>query len=383
LLDVSWSPCRRSHPAGGHRRAGQRATGPAAFAQFPTARPPGFFRFGATAAFTLVAARGLAHPPPEGFVDGLQSVGLPLPCHPSYGAAGSCPGGTAPAEHVSITLDTRELQKLGLEISQAAVSKYLGRRSTPPSQTWRTFLDNHLGNLVSVDFFVVPTVLCKVLFAFVVLAHERRRVLHINVTDAPTAQWTAQQLVKAFPWETAPRYVLRDRDAVYGVAFSRRAQSMEIHELKTAPRSPWQNPYVERLIGTLRRECLDHVVVLNEAHLRRLLREYLIYYHGARTHPPWTRTHRSPDRWSTPTRAASSRYPWSEACIIGTRARRRKTVRPAGGYRPRGSRRSAGPRGFSLFLRLASVAPQGVSSEPRPNYLDERPAAGPPNTGMG
>jgi putative transposase len=164
------------------------------------------------------------------------------------------------------------------------VSKYLGRRSTPPSQTWRTFLDNHLGNLVSVDFFVVPTVLCKVLFAFVVLAHERRRVLHINVTDAPTAQWTAQQLVKAFPWETAPRYVLRDRDAVYGVAFSRRAQSMEIHELKTAPRSPWQNPYVERLIGTLRRECLDHVVVLNEAHLRRLLREYLIYYHGARTH---------------------------------------------------------------------------------------------------
>ena len=177
-----------------------------------------------------------------------------------------------------------ELQKLGLEISQAAVSKYLGRRSTPPSQTWRTFLDNHLQTLVSVDFFVVPTVMFKVLFVFVVLAHERRRVVHINVTDAPTAQWTAQQLVEAFPWETAPRYLLRDRDAVYGVAFSRRAQSMGIHEVKTAARSPWQNPYVERLIGTLRRECLDHVVVLNETHLRRLLREYLIYYHGARTH---------------------------------------------------------------------------------------------------
>ena len=177
-----------------------------------------------------------------------------------------------------------ELQKLGLEISQAAVSKYLGRRKTPPSQTWRTFLDNHLQTLVSVDFFVVPTVLFKVLFVFVVLAHERRRVLHINVTDTPTAQWTAQQLVEAFPWENAPRYVLRDRDAVYGVAFSSRVQTMGIHEVKTAPRSPWQNPYVERLIGTLRRECLDHVVVLNETHLRRLLREYLIYYHGARTH---------------------------------------------------------------------------------------------------
>jgi putative transposase len=177
-----------------------------------------------------------------------------------------------------------ELQKLGLEISQAAVSKYLGRRSTPPSQTWRTFLDNHIQTLVSVDFFVVPTVLFKVLFVFVVLAHDRRRVVHVNVTDAPTAQWTAQQLVEAFPWDMAPKYLLRDRDAVYGVAFSRRAQSMGIHEVRTAARSPWQNPYVERLIGTLRRECLDHVVVLNETHLRRLLSHYLLYYHRARTH---------------------------------------------------------------------------------------------------
>jgi putative transposase len=173
---------------------------------------------------------------------------------------------------------------LGIEISQAAVSKYLGRRSKLPLQTWRTFLNNHLQTLVSVDFFVVPTMLFKVLFVFVVLAHERRRVLHINVTDTPTAQWTAQQLVEAFPWETAPRYLLRDRDAVYGVLFSSRVQSLGIHEVKTAPRSPWQNPYVERLIGTLRRECLDHMVVLNETHLRRLLRDYLIYYHSARTH---------------------------------------------------------------------------------------------------
>jgi putative transposase len=135
-----------------------------------------------------------------------------------------------------------------------------------------------------VDFFTVPTVMFKVLFAFVVLVHDRRRVVHCRVTDAPTAQWTAQQLVEAFPWDTAPRYLLRDRDAVYGVVFSSRAQAMGIHEVKTAPRSPWQNPYVERLIGTLRRECLDHVVVLNETHLRRLLHAYLGYYHGARTH---------------------------------------------------------------------------------------------------
>jgi putative transposase len=177
-----------------------------------------------------------------------------------------------------------ELQKLDLEISQATVSKYMACRRTPPSQTWRIFLDHHVGSLVSVDFFTVPTVMFKVLFVFVVLAHDRRRVVHINVTDTPTAQWTAKQLVEAFPWDTAPRYLLRDRDAVYGVEFSSRVQGMGIGDVKTAPRSPWQNPYVERLIGTLRRECLDHVVVLNKPHLRRLLRAYLIYYHGARTH---------------------------------------------------------------------------------------------------
>ena len=177
-----------------------------------------------------------------------------------------------------------ELQKLGIEIAQATVSKYLVRHRAPPSQTWRTFLDNHLRSLVSVDFFTVPTVTFKVLFVFVVLAHHRRRVVHVNVTDAPTAQWTAQEIVEAFPWDTAPRYLLRDRDGLYGVVFSRRVHSLGIREVKTAPRSPWQNPYVERLIGTLRRECLDHMVVLNETHLRRLLRDYLAYYHSVRTH---------------------------------------------------------------------------------------------------
>ena len=120
-------------------------------------------------------------------------------------------------------------------------------------QTWRTFLANHVGTLVAVDFFTVPTVLFKVLFVFVVLTHDRRRIVHIDVTDAPTAQWTAQQLVEAFPWDTAPQYLLRDRDAAYAVAFSRRAQSLGIQEVKIAPRAPWQNPYVERLIGASRR----------------------------------------------------------------------------------------------------------------------------------
>src|SRR5437667_221224 len=178
-----------------------------------------------------------------------------------------------------------ELQKLGVEISQAAVSKYVVRHRKPPSPSWRTFLDNHLGSLVSVDFFVVPTVMFKVLFVFLVLAHDRRRVVHVNVTDAPTAQWTAQQIVEALPWETAPRYLLRDRDAVYGVVFSSRVQALGIREVKAAPRSPWQNPYVERLIGTLRRECLDHVVVLNETHRCRWLRDDLVSYHRVRTPP--------------------------------------------------------------------------------------------------
>jgi putative transposase len=190
-----------------------------------------------------------------------------------------------------------ELQKLGLEISQATVSKYLVRRRTPPSQTWRTFLDNHIGSLVSVDFFTVPTVLFKVLFVFVVLAHNRRRVVHVNVTDAPTARWTAQQLVEAFPWDTAPRDLLRDRDAIYGAVFSRQVQALGIHEVTIAPRAPWQNPYVERLIGTLRRECLDHVVVLNATHRRRLLRDCRVEgWRGtpcARLQPPPDRTPRT------------------------------------------------------------------------------------------
>jgi putative transposase len=195
-----------------------------------------------------------------------------------------------------------ELLKLGIEISQAAVSKYMVRHRKPPSQGWRTFLDNHVGDLVSIDFFTVPTVTFRVLFVFVILAHERRRIIHFNVTESPSAKWTAQQIVEAFPWDSAPRYLLRDRDGIYGHEFTTRVDHMGIKEVMTAPRSPWQSPYVERLIGTLRRDCIDHLVVFNENHLRRILRGYLAYYHSCRTHlslekdSPEPRKVESPDK---------------------------------------------------------------------------------------
>ena len=163
-----------------------------------------------------------------------------------------------------------ELRMLGFEVSEAAVSKYMPRHPKPPSQTWRTFLENHVGCLASTDFFVVPTATFSLLFVLVVLRHERRRIVHIGTTAHPTAAWVAQQIREAFPWETAPRYMIRDRDRVYGIAFRSRIKAMGIEEVVTAPRSPWQSPYVERVIGSIRRECLDHVIVLNERHLRAI-----------------------------------------------------------------------------------------------------------------
>ena len=189
-----------------------------------------------------------------------------------------------------------ELLKLGIEVSQATVSKYMRHLNKPPSQTWRTFLSNHTECLAAIDFFTVPTAGFRVLYVFIVLSHNRRQVVHFNVTEHPTAQWTAQQLVEAFPFDSAPRYLLRDRDAIYGEAVRRRIKSLGIEEVVTASRSPWQNPYCERVIGSIRRDCLDHVIVLNERHLRRILREYFSYYHTCRTHlslnkdPPETRT---------------------------------------------------------------------------------------------
>jgi transposase InsO family protein len=177
-----------------------------------------------------------------------------------------------------------ELLKLGIDISQATVSKYMLQSKKPPSQTWRAFLNNHTDCVAATDFFTVPTARFRVLYVFIVLSHDRRHIVHFNATEHPTAQWTAQQLVEAFPFDSAPRYLLRDRDAIYGEKVQRRIRSLGIDEVITAPRSPWQNPYVERVIGSIRRECLDHVIILNERHLRRILRDYFDYYHSCRTH---------------------------------------------------------------------------------------------------
>jgi putative transposase len=177
-----------------------------------------------------------------------------------------------------------ELMKLGIDIGETTVAKYMIRPRRPFSQTWKTFLRNHAQDLVSSDFFVVPTATFRLLFVFLVLSHNRRRVVHFAVTAHPTAEWTAQQLRYAFPWDSAPRYILRDRDSCYGDAFQKTAQALNIQEILNAPRSPWQNAYVERLIGSIRRECLDHVIVLNERGLRRTLRSYFDYYEKSRTH---------------------------------------------------------------------------------------------------
>ena len=177
-----------------------------------------------------------------------------------------------------------ELLKLGIDIGETSVSKYLVRHRRPPSQTWRTFLENHVKTMASVDFFTVPTIRFQVLYVFLVLAHDRRRILHFGVTAHPNAEWTAQQLREAFPWETAPRYLLRDRDQILGVEFVTQVKAMGIKQVLSTPRSPWQRAYVERLIGTIRRECLDHVIVFSEAGLSRHLRNFADYYHGSRTH---------------------------------------------------------------------------------------------------
>jgi putative transposase len=177
-----------------------------------------------------------------------------------------------------------ELLKLGIDIAERTVSRLMPKRRPQPSQPWRTFLANHVRDLVSIDFFTVPTARLRVLFVLIVLAHHRRRVIHLNVTEHPTAAWTAQQIVDAFPDDSAPSYLLRDRDTVYGDAFRQRVKGMGIKEVLTAPHSPWQNPFAERLIGSIRRECLNHVLVLSERHLHRILTRYFAYYHQARTH---------------------------------------------------------------------------------------------------
>ena len=177
-----------------------------------------------------------------------------------------------------------ELKLLGCDVSESTVTNYMIRDRKPPSQAWRTFLDNQLQDIVAIDFFTVPTATFRILFAFVVLRHKRRKVVHFNVTAHPTAVWTSQQLIEAFPEEQHSRFLLRDRDGVYGIYFQQRVANIGIEEVITVPRSPWQNPYVERLIGSIRRECLNHMIVLNERHLKRILTSYFNYYNNSRTH---------------------------------------------------------------------------------------------------
>jgi transposase InsO family protein len=177
-----------------------------------------------------------------------------------------------------------ELLKLGIDVGQTCVAKYMARRRRPPSQGWRTFLLNHADGIASIDLFVVPTISFKLLYGLLILRHDRRRILLLGVTTSPTAEWIARQLSDACGWEPVPDYLIRDHDRVYGEAFTRRIRAMGIRDRPTAPRSPWQNGYAERLIGSIRRECLDHVIVFGERHLRHVLRSYQQYYNGTRTH---------------------------------------------------------------------------------------------------
>jgi transposase InsO family protein len=176
-----------------------------------------------------------------------------------------------------------ELLMLGFEVAQSTVSKYMTRSSGPPSQTWRTFLCNHADAIAGIDMVVVPTVSFDRLFAFLIVGHGRRQLLWIEVTRHPTAAWLAQQITEAFPWTSAPTYLVRDNDGCYGRVFTSRLRAMGIRDRPISPRSPWQNGIAERLIGTLRRECLDHMLIVGEAHLRRVLSSYAAYYNRSRT----------------------------------------------------------------------------------------------------
>jgi transposase InsO family protein len=177
-----------------------------------------------------------------------------------------------------------ELLKLGIEISQATIAKYMVRRRGTPSRTWRSFLRNQAAGIAAIDMFVVASASFRLLYVMIILAHDRRKIVRFDVTAHPTAGWLSRQVTEAFPWDTAPRYLLRDRDASYGSEFRRRVDAMGITEVVTASRSPWQNAFVERVIGSIRRECLDYIVIFSERHLRRVLSTYIDYYYQTRTH---------------------------------------------------------------------------------------------------
>ena len=175
-----------------------------------------------------------------------------------------------------------ELLKLGFTLAQSTVARYMYRG--PPSQGWRTFLTNHAEGIAAIDLFVLPTITFRLLYCLVILRHGRRLWVSFGVTTNPTAEWISRQITEAFPWDSSPRYLIRDRDTAYGLVFRQRLRAMGIRDKPTAPRSPWQNPYVERLIGTIRRECLDHMIVFGQAHLRRILDKFAAYYNESRIH---------------------------------------------------------------------------------------------------
>jgi len=177
-----------------------------------------------------------------------------------------------------------ELLKLGFEIAQSSVAKYMVKQHGPPSQGWRTFLRNHAPDIAAMDLFVVPTIGFKLLYGLIIVRLTRRRLVWVSVTANPTAEWIARQISEVFPWNEAPRYLIRDQDCVYGAMVTRRARAMGIRDKPIARGSPWQNCFAERLIGSIRRECLDHIVVVGEAHLRRILDAYAAYYNVSRTH---------------------------------------------------------------------------------------------------
>lgn len=177
-----------------------------------------------------------------------------------------------------------ELLKLGIDVSEAVLSKYTTRNRKPPSQGWRPFLQNHSKEIIATDFFTVPTATFRVLFVLVVLSHDRREILHTNVTESPKVEWIARQILEAIGLEDAPRYLIRDQDRKFSENFSRQVATIGIKEVLTAPASPWQNACAERVIGTIRRECLDHMIILGEQHLRRTVKSYSNYYNRVRTH---------------------------------------------------------------------------------------------------
>jgi len=248
-----------------------------------------------------------------------------------------------------------ELLKLGLTVSQATVSKYMVRRQRPPSQGWRTFLKNHAPDLIALDFFTVPTATFRVLFVLVMLTHSRRRLVHFNVTDHPTAEWTARQLLEVCALE-GPRYLLRDRDQVYGDRFSRQAKTLEIREAVIAPRSPWHNAYAERVIGSIRRECLDHVVVISERHLREILSKYVDYYNATRTHLSLAKDAPDPRSVQPPSQGRGSRFHASVGSITNINGGRREPDRtnkwkahPARSFAPTGQSSAAPVRALSAL----------------------------------